>query len=188
MSTLNTPVLIVGAGPAGTAASLFLSQRKIPHIILDKSSFPRDKICGDGLTIEVMHHLKLLNPDYLRELSETAEFLPSWGAKAIAPNGREMFLEFEENNLPYAPFYTSKRLNFDEFLLSKLSGEYVQVFLETEVKSLERREGKIYVKAERKGGEAAGIITLEKDSGEIFHEVIGDYHRLSSRCVKFHAD
>ena len=42
--------------------------------------------------------------------------------------------------------------------------------------------------SERKGGEAAGIITLEEGTGEIFHEVIGDYHRLSSRCVKFHAD
>ncbi len=42
--------------------------------------------------------------------------------------------------------------------------------------------------SERKGGEAAGVITLEEGTGEIFHEVIGDYHRLSSRCVKFHSD
>lgn len=42
--------------------------------------------------------------------------------------------------------------------------------------------------SERKGQETAGIITLEKGTGEIFHEVIGNYHRLSSRCVKFHAD
>lgn len=41
---------------------------------------------------------------------------------------------------------------------------------------------------ERKGAESAGIITLEEGTGEIFHEVIGDYHRLSSRCVKFHTD
>jgi len=42
--------------------------------------------------------------------------------------------------------------------------------------------------SELKGSESAGIITLEKGTGEIYHEVIGNYHRLSSRCVKFHAD
>ncbi len=42
--------------------------------------------------------------------------------------------------------------------------------------------------SEKKGVESAGIITLEEGTGEIFHEVIGNYHRLSSRCVKFHSD
>lgn len=42
--------------------------------------------------------------------------------------------------------------------------------------------------SELKGDDSAGIITLEEGSGEIFHEVIGNYHRLSSRCVKFHND
>ncbi|RLD16951.1 geranylgeranyl reductase, partial [candidate division KSB1 bacterium] len=45
----DTNVVIIGAGPGGTTTSHFLSKYKIPHIILDKAEFPRDKICGDGL-------------------------------------------------------------------------------------------------------------------------------------------
>ncbi|MEM9327635.1 MAG: FISUMP domain-containing protein [Bacteroidota bacterium] len=40
--------------------------------------------------------------------------------------------------------------------------------------------------SEAKGNDTAGIITLGKGTGEIAHQVIGNYHRLSSRCVKFH--
>ncbi len=39
---------------------------------------------------------------------------------------------------------------------------------------------------ELKGENSAGIITIITGSGEIYHEVIGDKHKLSCRCVKFH--
>ena len=39
---------------------------------------------------------------------------------------------------------------------------------------------------ELKGNNSAGIITMIKGSGEIYHEVIGNRHKLSCRCVKFH--
>ncbi|MBV6644733.1 MAG: hypothetical protein KI790_04760 [Cyclobacteriaceae bacterium] len=39
---------------------------------------------------------------------------------------------------------------------------------------------------ELKGDDAAGIITLITGSKEIYHEVIGNQHKLSCRCVKFH--
>ena len=43
-------VLIVGAGPAGSAAAIGLAARGLSVILMDKASFPRDKICGDFLT------------------------------------------------------------------------------------------------------------------------------------------
>jgi uncharacterized protein (TIGR02145 family) len=39
---------------------------------------------------------------------------------------------------------------------------------------------------EQKGDNKAGIITLIKGSSEIYHLVIGNNHKLSTRCVKFH--
>mgnify|MGYP002067970208 CR=1 FL=1 len=43
-------VIIVGAGPAGTAAAITLARAGLDVTLLDKAVFPRDKICGDGLT------------------------------------------------------------------------------------------------------------------------------------------
>ncbi|MCS5652743.1 MAG: FAD-binding protein, partial [Candidatus Marinimicrobia bacterium] len=42
--------IIVGAGPAGTTAALYAHRLGLQCILLDKSIFPRDKICGDALS------------------------------------------------------------------------------------------------------------------------------------------
>ncbi|MFX4447000.1 FAD-dependent monooxygenase, partial [Acinetobacter baumannii] len=44
---LKTKVCIVGSGPAGAVASLYLSKFNIPHILIERKKFPRDKVCGD---------------------------------------------------------------------------------------------------------------------------------------------
>ena len=41
---------IVGAGPAGAAAAITLARSGLDVVLIDKAEFPRDKICGDGLT------------------------------------------------------------------------------------------------------------------------------------------
>ncbi|WP_135848992.1 geranylgeranyl reductase family protein [Serinibacter arcticus] len=43
-------VVVVGAGPGGAATAHYLAQRGLDVVVLDKATFPRDKICGDGLT------------------------------------------------------------------------------------------------------------------------------------------
>lgn len=43
-------VIIVGAGPAGSATGYFLARKGLRVLLLDKAIFPRPKICGDGLT------------------------------------------------------------------------------------------------------------------------------------------
>lgn len=49
MST-NYDAIIVGAGPAGCSAATFLAQRGFEVLVIDKARFPRDKVCGDGLS------------------------------------------------------------------------------------------------------------------------------------------
>lgn len=43
-------VAIIGAGPGGSAAAYYLARQGLEVLLLDKSDFPRDKTCGDGLT------------------------------------------------------------------------------------------------------------------------------------------
>jgi geranylgeranyl reductase family protein len=47
---LETDVLVVGAGPGGSAAAYYLARHGIDVTVLEKAGFPREKVCGDGLT------------------------------------------------------------------------------------------------------------------------------------------
>lgn len=42
-------VLVVGAGPAGSAAAITLARAGVDVVLVDQHAFPRDKVCGDGL-------------------------------------------------------------------------------------------------------------------------------------------
>ncbi len=50
MSVTTSDVLIIGAGPAGSATALFLARAGYDVILLDRAAFPRDKSCGEYLT------------------------------------------------------------------------------------------------------------------------------------------
>lgn len=55
--------IVVGAGPAGSSAAAVLGQAGKRVLMLDKSGFPRDKTCGDGVTfkcLEPLHRLGVL--------------------------------------------------------------------------------------------------------------------------------
>src|SRR5437879_10900677 len=57
-------VVVVGAGPGGSTAAHYLARNGLDVLLLDKSEFPRDKICGDGLTpraVAVLHDMGVLN-------------------------------------------------------------------------------------------------------------------------------
>ena len=56
-------VLVVGAGPAGAAAAITLARAGRAVTVVDKATFPRDKICGDGLTTGALRLLDQLGLD-----------------------------------------------------------------------------------------------------------------------------
>ena len=49
-STRHADVIVVGAGPAGSSTAYWLAQAGLDVFLLEKATFPREKICGDGLT------------------------------------------------------------------------------------------------------------------------------------------
>jgi geranylgeranyl reductase family protein len=55
-------VLVVGAGPGGSATAYHLARRGVDVVLVDKAVFPREKVCGDGLTprgVRALQHLEV---------------------------------------------------------------------------------------------------------------------------------
>ncbi len=64
-------VAVIGAGPGGSAAAHYLAKQGKSVLLLDKSDFPRDKTCGDGLTPRA---LSILDDMGILDESERAGF------------------------------------------------------------------------------------------------------------------
>ncbi len=58
-------VVIVGAGPAGSTAAKFLSEKGIKVLLLDKDKFPRDKSCGGGLPVRVFKRFPYIKDNFI---------------------------------------------------------------------------------------------------------------------------
>lgn len=56
----STDVLVVGAGPAGSAAAAWAARAGLDVVLVDAAVFPRDKTCGDGLTPRAIGELERL--------------------------------------------------------------------------------------------------------------------------------
>jgi len=53
----SADVIVVGAGPAGSSTAFHLAQAGLDVLLLEKSHFPREKVCGDGLTPRAVKQL-----------------------------------------------------------------------------------------------------------------------------------
>jgi geranylgeranyl reductase family protein len=83
---ITADVVVVGAGPAGTAAAIDLAQAGRDVVVLDKARFPRDKICGDGLTAGALRLLEDLGLDP----ATVPSWLPVDDVVVTSPSGREV--------------------------------------------------------------------------------------------------
>jgi len=122
-----TDVAIIGAGPAGSSTSIFLSKAGISHTVFDKETFPRDKICGDALSGKSVRILKNMDLDIISKMEkDTIHFLESWGVRFVAPIGKGIDIPFTQDihRQDHAPGFIVKRKYFDNFLINHYDNQF----------------------------------------------------------------
>ena len=67
----ESDVIVVGAGPAGSAAAHYLASAGYDVIIVDKQKFPRDKVCGDFVSPVAQNELSKLGITNLPEFKRS---------------------------------------------------------------------------------------------------------------------
>jgi menaquinone-9 beta-reductase len=103
-------VLIVGGGPAGSTCARRLQQAGVDVLILDKSEFPRDKVCAGWITPQVVEELQLDLSDYAvgRTLQPITAFSTGLGQVEPQPVSYSKIVS-----------YAIRRCEFDHYLLQR---------------------------------------------------------------------
>src|SRR6187200_2282705 len=110
-SERQADVIVVGAGPGGATAASYLAQAGLDVLLLEKTEFPREKVCGDGLTPRAVKQLVDMGVD----VSPEAGWLRNKGLRVI---GGGLRLELPWPDLAYYPDFglVRTRLDFDDLL------------------------------------------------------------------------
>ena len=140
------PIIIIGAGPAGSTTALALAKKGISCLLLDQSEFPRDKVCGDALSGKVLLTLKRIDPLLVDGLATQDYTLDSHGVTFVAPNGKVLKVPFRrEENKEKPPGYISRRYDFDNWLFNNAkNANGVQTKLNVRIEKF-RRDGKDWI-------------------------------------------
>jgi menaquinone-9 beta-reductase len=129
-------ILIVGAGPAGSSCAWALRRAGLNPTILDKNSFPRDKICGGWITPAVLAELQIDPADY----SRARTLQPITGFRTSSMGGPEV-----ETRYGRPISFGIRRCEFDDYLLKRSGARIVQ---DVPLKSLERSGNRWIVNGE----------------------------------------
>lgn len=147
MPDYDFDIIIVGAGPAGCACAYQLRDTKLEIALVDKSVFPRDKICGDALSADVVNQFYRMDEKLAQEFEQFSEKMDSHGVRFYAPNGSLLNVDFTNPNNGKAAGYISKRVDFDAFLFKQIEKQSnLTIFTGEKVEDLQTGQEEVQVK------------------------------------------
>jgi geranylgeranyl reductase family protein len=149
----DADVIVVGAGPGGSTTAYHLAQAGLEVLLLEKSAFPREKVCGDGLTPRAVRSLLRMGID----TSPEAGWLRNHGLRIY---GGGMRLELPWPDLAAFPSYglVRPRTDFDELLARTAQKAGARLHEQTNVTGpiLDDRTGQVIgVTATQEGNEVS---------------------------------
>lgn len=142
-------VVIAGAGPSGSISAFMLSGHGLKVAILDKNIFPRDKICGDAISADVVNQLFKIDTSIGKTFVNEVEKQNSGGVTFIAPNNKKLEISFTNPNTPDAGGFISKRMDFDNFLFNQIkSKKNIQIFEDEKITDIVHEQDSLLVKSQ----------------------------------------
>jgi flavin-dependent dehydrogenase len=141
-------IAIIGGGPAGTTAASFLSSAGFDVCLFERKNFPRDVLCGEFLSTEVIGKIKELEL-YSDFLSLNPNRIDSFNF--ISKSGKNISAGFDFEA------FALRRSNFDKMLLDKCNQNGAMVYQPAEVNSIVRSNNNFNINARTD----SGIINIE---------------------------
>lgn len=138
-------LIIVGCGPAGATCALTLAKSGLKIALIEKSEFPRDKICGDAIPGPAFRVFDSVCEKTAKEFYEFGESQNVSASKVVAPNGKEIVLSWVTKS------YNSKRIDFDNFLFEKARETDISIFQNEKINKVEtQKDGVLLISKNRK--------------------------------------
>ncbi len=144
--------LIIGAGPAGSAAAALLAEQGLRVVVLERDKFPRYHI-GESLLPFTCYPLKRLG---LLDRMRRSEFVKKYSVQFVSPSGKaSQPFYFSTRYAPdVAQTWQVLRSEFDQMLMENARAKGAEVLEETAVGDLIQQEGRtVGVRARRKSGQ-----------------------------------
>ena len=171
-------VIVVGAGPGGSTTAFLLARRGWQVLLLDRSPFPREKTCGDGLTPRAVATLVRLNAEGV--VAQRALRVES--ARLYASPRADVTLPFDPHVAPLPPRgYILPRIVLDDLLRERAveAGAYFRG--NVRVHDVIRREDRV-VGVEAQDGAAvqrwsAPVTVIATGAGVGLHRALGILHK-----------
>ncbi len=169
----NAQITILGAGPAGAATALKLSQLGIRCVLIDKATFPRDKICGDGISNQCVHVLqKWLDPTIVARFAAATNLqIDSWGLQVEGTKRQRLeipYKPFSDKNTDIPTGFVCKRRDFDNFLVEEVRrSPLIDLYENVEIAQFERCDVRETLNVSRTFENAVDTEGSLKNGGEV---------------------
>lgn len=145
---------VVGAGPGGIAAAITAHRGGATVRVYDKAVFPRDKICGDGLTTSALRQLEWLGFDLA-----ASGAVPVGKVTVMGPNGRSVLMELPDGPGIYAAILPRRQL--DNQLVETARRAGIEVCDGVEVSEVRHGNGVVNFTAGGQALDAAALIAAD---------------------------